>query len=161
MDKIRFDVAGINSEQNMYSYNTLYPLAAVTHISINDINLLSLVREAELPFATQMSYPDMAGGLYTGLKPSKMLWPSRHLLGDPEPQLEDEGKIVIYNCICGQVFCWSLLVRIVVGKTAVTWSDFEQPHRGPGSAAGHWRYDALGPFTFDRQQYESALEVLW
>jgi hypothetical protein len=36
---------------------------------------------------------------------------------------------------CGVIECWPLVAKITV-KEMVTWSDFEQPHRGPESAGG-------------------------
>ncbi len=40
-------------------------------------------------------------------------------------------------------------VRITLNKSTVIWSEFSQFHRD-------WKLD-LGPFTFDRKQYEAEL----
>jgi hypothetical protein len=48
-----------------------------------------------------------------------------------------------------------LLARVTTTPETVVWSDFEQPHR-----RGRWDYAQLGPFTFDRRQYEHAVEAL-
>jgi len=39
-------------------------------------------------------------------------------------------------------------------------SVFEQPHRRADHPAGRWGYEALGPFTFDRGQYEEELRAI-
>lgn len=69
----------------------------------------------------------------------------------------DGNAVLLMQCECGEVGCWPLLAKLEVTDTTVTWSDFQQPHRGPQSPAGWWRYDNLGPFSFDRVQYEAAL----
>jgi hypothetical protein len=59
---------------------------------------------------------------------------------------------------CGVIECWSFVAKITVNEEMVTWSDFEQPHRGPESVGGYWNYNQLVPFVFDRKQYEEALK---
>src|SRR5689334_6424066 len=53
------------------------------------------------------------------------------------------------------------VARSVVGRYAsaskkmtARWSDFQQPHRP------HWNYAALGPFVFDKVQYEETLALV-
>ena len=41
--------------------------------------------------------------------------------------------------------------RVLVGKNTVTWLDFKQPFRP------RWSYATLGPFVFDRAQYQAEL----
>lgn len=54
-----------------------------------------------------------------------------------------------------------MLVRIEVRSDVVTWSEFENPFRGGDDAepygAYHWDWSSVGPFTFDRLQYEAEL----
>jgi hypothetical protein len=59
-------------------------------------------------------------------------------------------KATVLGCTCGVTECWFMQARIEVGPGWVRWSDFGQFHRP------HWHY-GLGPFTFDRRQYESQL----
>jgi hypothetical protein len=125
-------------------------------ICINGRNLVELVREVELPFAAREGHPKIAGK-YVGLPASHLFLPSRHLLSDPAPLYESRGKTQVLGCKCGEAGCWPLFLRVNLGDKAVIWSDFEQPHRRSSSAASHWKYDQLGPFTFDRQQYEVAI----
>src|SRR5262249_43619925 len=108
-------------------------------------------------FAVAEDHPHLAGG-YQGLPASAVLPPSRHFLGEPnEDWFKYAEKIALYECECGCPGCWPFLARITVNRDTVKWSEFEQPHRGPHSVAGWWRYDDLGPYIFDRAQYVATL----
>jgi hypothetical protein len=138
------------------------------HIAINSRPLIELVRDAEEPWARaeylerlpELENPDefqFEPGDYHYLSASCLLLPSRELLGQPrapgfvlEPEDPRRDKATVLGCTCGIVECWFLQVRVQVLPTMVTWSEFGQFHRP------HWRYD-LGPFNFDRMQYESQL----
>jgi len=130
---------------------------AGVHIIINGRDLIEVIRGIELPFATREGHPRIAGA-YSGLPAHRVFLPSRHFLGEPEPIYSDgEGRTYVLECECGEPGCWPLAVRIQVGEREIVWHDFHQPHRGPDSKAGAWRYDALRSFTFDRQLYEQEL----
>jgi hypothetical protein len=134
-----------------------------TVISINGRDLRDIVREAELPHARAEGHADLAGS-YTGLPPELAFAPSRHLLGSAEPLYSDlvrtgkPTKTAVLVCECGEPGCWPLCVRIDVLEDVVRWGDFEQPHRS-AEARGEsgWTYETVGPFTFERSAYESAL----
>ena len=131
--------------------------ATGVQIIINGRDLIEIVRDIELPFATREGSPQIAGA-YSGLPSHRVFSPSRHFLGEPDPIYADgEGRTCVLECECGEPGCWPLAVRIELREREVVWSDFRQPHRGPHSNAGEWRYDALSSFTFDRQIYEQAL----
>lgn len=137
-------------------------------IRINGQSLLELVRVAESPCAAiefrarvaageDPATLSILAGLYLPLPTSMVLLPNRNLLDQPrEPGFEldagdpRQGKATVFGCTCGIIDCWFLQVRIELGEGWVRWSDFSQFHRD-------WRYD-LGPFTFERRQYESQLE---
>jgi hypothetical protein len=126
-------------------------------IRINGRRLVDLIRDVELPFALREGHATLAGA-YLGIPAMVAFLPSRHLLGEPAAGWDWEPEAVpVLQCDCEEPGCRPLLVRIAVGSATVTWSDFRQPHRGPQSRAGHWRYDTLPGFTFDRRQYEDAL----
>lgn len=129
-------------------------------ILINGRDLRDLVREVELPYRTAQGSPQYAGR-YAGLEAGYVLPPSRHFLGEPARQYRfvarDDAKTAVLQCICLEPGCWPLVAKIAVTEDEVVWSDFEQPHRGPDSRAGHWRYDALGPFAFSRPDYEAEI----
>lgn len=130
-------------------------------IYINNRRLIDMVREVELPYAVRENHPDIAGG-YMGLSPDIVFFPSPHFLGDHTEDFPYTTKTGILACeACGEIICWPLLVQIDVGEDTVIWHDFEQPHRKAGSVLGsllgHWQYERLGPFEFDKEQYLSAL----
>jgi hypothetical protein len=121
-------------------------------VLINGRNLVDVLREVELPFATREGKPDLAGD-YAGLPPEEVFLPSPRLLGEPATHYEGiEGKIAILGCVCGDVGCWPFLVKITLREDVVIWDGFEQPHRHA------WRYDEMRPFVFDRAQYFSAVD---
>ena len=124
------------------------------NIFVNGRNLVDMVREVELPFAAREGNPHLAGD-YVGLPVEAVLFPSRRLLGEPETYYDTDyldGKLAVLGCGCGEVGCWPLRVRISAMEGQVTWGDFEQPHRR------RWDHGALGPFVFDRGEYEAALQ---
>ena len=120
-------------------------------ISIDGTRLQDAVRDYEMPFAEREGHTNIAGG-YVGLDASVCDY--RMFLDDVDRDCGDEcDKSVLMECSCGCPGCWSFVARITLTDSTVIWSDFEQPHRGPDSAAGHWDYDGFGPFEFDRAQY--------
>jgi hypothetical protein len=133
------------------------PPEAEVAILVDGRDLLDAVREVERPFA-RAEGDEARAGKYAGMPAAAVAPPARHLLGEDE--WAEEGRVALYRCACGSEACWPLMARIEVDGGTVTWSDFRQPHRGPGSPAGRWRHDALGPFVFDRAQYDDALARL-
>jgi hypothetical protein len=126
-------------------------------VLINGRDLSDIVREIELPFALKEDSAEIAGA-YSGLPPEIAFLPSRHFFGEADAlHGDDEGQTFALVCDCGEPGCWPLSLRVDIGERKVIWSDFRQPHRGPTSKAGHWRYDALPRFTFERKAYEDAL----
>ena len=125
-------------------------------IYVDGRNFIDLVREVEQPFATREGHPDLAGA-YAGLPAEHVFAPSRHLLGQASIPYAWTDKVILLECECGEPGCWPLTAKVTVADETVTWSDFEQPHRGPTSRAGRWRYGGLGPFVFSRAQYEAEL----
>ncbi|MEV0582868.1 hypothetical protein [Nonomuraea sp. NPDC050310] len=132
---------------NVIQFEMVPPL----RILIDGRDLREHVRIVELPFATAEGKPDLAGS-YKGLSErDKVCWPSTHFLGRPLLQWLDDGDTVLLGCTCGEWECWPLTAQVQVGEETVTWSGFRNGHRAS------WDLGALGPFTFDREQYESAL----
>jgi hypothetical protein len=114
--------------------------AEVVRVFIDGSDLVDLVRPIELPFAAAEGHPEIAGG-YDGLLP-------RDWLELPE-QDGGDGRAALLACAgCGEPGCWPLRARVEVRSGSVTWSDFQQPHRPA------WSYASLGPFVFDRAQYD-------
>jgi hypothetical protein len=109
-------------------------------ILVDGRDLLELVRRIELPQATADGQPDLAAS-YEVLGPER--W-------EQLTDLDDDNRVAVFGCNCGVVECWPLRVRITVKNGTVVWSDFEQPNRA-------WEYLRLGPFVFQREQYEQAV----
>ena len=126
-------------------------------IIINGRELIEIVRDIELPFATREGHADLAGA-YSYFGPAITFLPSRHFLGEPVHSFADaDGRIYLLSCACGVPACWPLLAHVELREGTVVWRDFRQPYRGPHVKAGEWRYDGFGPFVFERQSYEQAL----
>jgi hypothetical protein len=118
---------------------------------VNGEDLLDLVREAEEPYA-QVDRQRHVAGAYLGLQPGWVLPPSRHFLGEPEAdEAIPEGKTILLGCNCGVPECSPLVARVTLTEDTVTWSELGNPN------FPSWVLDQLGPFTFNKTQYEAAL----
>jgi len=62
---------------------------------------------------------------------------------------ETSGEIYVLGCECGEVGCDPFTTVVTLGDDTVTWDAFAN-----GAGAG---YAALGPFIFEREQYEEAV----
>lgn len=112
--------------------------------------LRDLARVVERPFAAAEGKPELAGS-YAGLiADDRIRWPSRHFIGEPAEQWFYDGDTVLLGCVCGEAGCSPLTAHVLVRPTTVEWRDFRTGHRP-------WDLSALGPFEFDRSQYETAL----
>ena len=136
-------------------------------IIINDEPLIDLVRRIEQPFVQEefrqrveagedLKELHFLAGDYQYLPPSLVLLPCRNLLDNPrkpgfmlEPGDSRNGKATVLGCTCGVIDCWFLQVRISLKKDRIIWSEFGQFHRD-------WPYE-LGPFIYNRRQYETEL----
>ncbi|MCA9577670.1 MAG: hypothetical protein KC668_19685 [Myxococcales bacterium] len=137
---------------------------AGVRIEVSGKDLLDWVRDAERPHVERENAnrggEDPAYHLVPAdyLPPPQTLRTSRELFGEVpsvearsfvmEPSDRRLSKTTLLTCSCGVSECEFLLVRISVLPDVVVWSDFESFHRP-------WVYD-LGPFVFDRQEYEAA-----
>lgn len=163
----KLDNFKININPFFKTYSTQGKGLCVAEIYINNESLIELVRQAEEPFVKaeikqsqakgdeidEISFP---AGDYKYLPVSMVLLPSRNFLDEPwengfilEPDDPQIGKATVLDCTCGVTECWFMQVRIILNKSTVIWSEFGQFHRD-------WQLD-LGPFTFDRKQYEAEL----
>ncbi|MFI6222939.1 hypothetical protein ACIBEH_20465 [Nocardia salmonicida] len=95
-----------------------------------------------------------AGDAYGGLVPQFLRFESAvdHFHGSSP--LTAGKKIPVLACNCGELGCWPLLTRISLTGGLVVWDCFEQPYRTTRD------YTAFGPFLFDRNQYDKAVEGL-
>ncbi|MFF1543460.1 hypothetical protein [Streptomyces sp. NPDC058291] len=74
-----------------------------------------------------------------------------HFLSDSDSDSDADAPVPLLGCPCGLWFCWPLMARVTPAPTTVVWSSFRYPERE------HWGDLPLGPFTFDRAAYETAL----
>ena len=120
---------------------------------INGTDLIEQVRQLEMAAGK-----GRLAGAYAGIRRSNLRSVRSHFLGSPSPVHErEDGKIPVLGCACGIVACWPLHVRVTVAHDVVTWDGFDPPfHRDP-SGEMFRRYDAFGPFRFDRDRYEAEL----
>ena len=122
-------------------------------ILINGRSLVELAKAHEQPYADAEGHPDIAGG-YEGMSPSDLCSGD-----DGLANIEGSRRVQVLQCDgCYEPGCWPLTCRVEVGADRVIWSDFVQPYRDSGDSP--WKYDGLGPFEFDRKQYEAALAML-
>ena len=131
----------------------------VVAIEIDGMSLIDLVREIEMPMATNEGAPNIAGA-YMGIAAMNHLPPSQHFLGVHDRPVRDDAKTDVLWCRdCGEPGCWPLNVSISTDGDIVTWSEFEQPHRRGTNGNPPWVYDEFGPFVFRIKQYRDALEA--
>lgn len=128
-------------------------------IRINGRSLIDLVRPVELPFRTIEGHPEKAGD-YGWLHPFAC-----EIFVEP-----DEHETHLLGCTCGEADCWPIFGRITKTPNTVQWHSFYNPFRlekylskvncDDGRIFIPWDYAALGPFEFDRKQYEEAIATV-
>ncbi|WP_278264236.1 hypothetical protein [Nocardia sp. AG03] len=95
-----------------------------------------------------------AGDAYGGVIPEFFRFHSATALFHGSSGLTSDQKTPVLACSCGVVGCWPLLARISLTGDLVVWDSFEQPFRTTRD------YTAFGPFLFDRDQYDDAIDRL-
>lgn len=130
------------------------PDAVTVEIVIDGKPLMDYVRDAESASATKEGHPNLAGK-YSGL-PWEVI-PTDLPLGQATGiwrvlEASQGERVPVLVCDCGEPGCWPLMATIEITADRVTWSDFRQPHRRD------WDHSRLGPFSFDKAQYFTALE---
>lgn len=98
-----------------------------------------------------------AGYGYVGLDPKHILVPYSNILIQPDKSesylKEENGKILIARCEgCGEALCGGFAIRITVAENRVIWDQI-----------GYWHdtrvEGVIGPFEFDRKEYEQMLRI--
>lgn len=113
-------------------------------IYINGERFIDIIAKDERGFG----YQESMCGSYIGLPPHAILLPERTFIDlESNLYLDDDGRVHTLACgDCGLSECWTVPVKITAEENTVTWSDF-------GLKTGK-----VGPYTFDRAQYEHALD---
>ena len=117
-------------------------------IFINDKSLIDLVKQVELPMAAANNEEGIAGA-YAPLTLDDL---HEELCADNGNEHKSK-QVTLLGCTCGIVDCWPLKAKVEQSENLVIWYGFSNPYR-------NWNYDNLGPFVFDKNQYEYALERL-
>ena len=143
MDTVRFSITRAAPGSDLGDEVTIH---------VNDRLLQELAAEVERPWARAEGKPSLAGS-YAGLQTSADRDWTGHFLTDPREVWFEEGDTVLLGCECGEWGCWPLTANVAVTETTVRWSA-SATGTGSGTSA------AWGPFEFDRQQYDAALEAL-
>ena len=121
-------------------------------VVVNGRDLADIVGEIERPLVERDGSAPSIAGSYSGYTTAQLDDTiSRHFLGSASSHLYcgPEGKTALLDCECGSPGCWTLMARVTATEDTVTWSQFEQVHRG-------WSYDDFS-LMFDRAQYDAAL----
>jgi hypothetical protein len=142
MDRIAFKLT--QAESN--------PAAETVLIIVNGEPLESLARVVEMPYAKAEGQLNLAGD-YAPLTLFDISADVNHFLTKPVATWFEDGDAVLMGCPCGEWGCWPLSVKIEVNEATVVWSQFRNGHRD-------WDLSSLGPFTFERTEYEVALQAL-
>jgi hypothetical protein len=121
-------------------------------ILVNGRRLEDLARIVEMQYAVAEDKPNLAGD-YEPLAPADFSSDPTHFLGHPRASWFEDGDTVLMGCPCGEWACWPLTVRVEVTPVTVRWHDFRTGHRD-------WDLSELGPFVFDRRDYEAALQAI-
>ncbi|HMK46936.1 MAG TPA: hypothetical protein VK436_09950, partial [Methanocella sp.] len=122
----------------------------IIEIKINGSSLINIIRETE----SRQSEPRN----YEGLSVLTSLYPSKHLLDDPHPYYPAKygGRIPVLRCVCGDLDCNPMYVKISVTDKDITWSDFFNPWETTEWRSNPVDYSSLR-FVFEKSQYESEL----
>lgn len=130
----------------------LAPEGGCLRIEVDGVPLEEHARRAELRSAKADRQEHLAGA-YAGLtRIDAVRWPSRHFLGSPALPGIDNGTVLL-GCDCGDWGCWPLTAQVDLTPTTVTWHHFRNEHRPT------WNHTTLGPFKFNRPQYEASLQT--
>jgi hypothetical protein len=123
----------------------------VLDIRVNGSRLQEIVRTVEASQANEDDEEDVPGG-YMGLHPRPDTFAIQRLLGTPTVHTTGgtSKRTTLLRCTCGEVECWPLEADVEVTERTVTWSNFHSPKE-------EWDLSSIGPFVFDRHQYEDSL----
>lgn len=131
----------------------------VVDIVINGRNIREIVYEVESANLIREGKEPTTGG-YELLEPDFVFLPYRNFLGEPDrtlyPYMVDDGRVPILRCVCGDIDCGPVYVRITLEGGRVVWSEIGNPAKEPDYCEKPWDYSSLH-FVFDREQYMSEL----
>lgn len=131
-----------------------HPTALVWGIRVDGTDLRALTARA----TRELWRPELEDQFEEGeqeRESAELIWRGHGGLGVGEfgegSFLEAAAGAPLLGCPCGLWACWPLMARLTTTPTMLTWSSFHYPEREG------WGELPLGPFTFDRETYETAL----
>lgn len=86
------------------------------------------------------------------MRATEAMWPGHRLwTDDPSPhgELGEDERRVVLVCVDGLTGCGGATATVRLGEQVVEWSDFRTVPEG--------RETSLGPFAFNRKNYDAAL----
>jgi len=142
-------VDAIEFKLETYTYRNFGSQSGVVPI-VNGVPLREIVRNL---FGNLMG---QHAGMQTGMRADEVLgFGSGYFLGKSKHRMwRRKDTIGVLACSCGISECWTLETPIKIDKNTVSWPSFGQPDRPRLS------FEGLGPFVFDRPQYEEAVSDL-
>ena len=160
MDKIKFELGWYCDEDFGFGF-------PIIDIYINDSKLLDIVTKVERENARRLGLD--FGGNYTGVWATPYVVEGDHFLGFA-PLGQPKYHTWVLNCTCGNPGCWDILAFIEADNETVRWRDIVNPWLVNGLPT-HWHtekpeyflafdYSSIGPYIFDRRQYENALNQI-
>ena len=121
----------------------------VVEIIIDGKKLIDVVREIEIPYATEEGHLDLAGA-YGHIPPSFLY---ADLLDATTDAGLDNSLVYLFCCDdCGEPSCWSVVFKVKEEENFIYWYGFEHAHRKD------WNYNLT--YKFERSAYEQALQKL-
>jgi|SRR5690606_7583408 len=144
MNKIEFKIEKKNNRDWEAEYEAV-------RILIDGKDLIDRLREFEKPFAKKEN-SDVAGS-YEGMPPQNLY---ENLTEEP---IYENNKIAILECTCGCEGCWDFLIEVKENENIITWTNFENNHRGRESH-NFWDYSSFKDLKFDKKEYQQNIKKL-
>lgn len=160
MDKIKFSLGIYYEEDTGYNFWTI-------DIFINNRKLLDIVMEVERENAKHMGLE--FGGGYASLEANPYYLQDDYFFGN-KSNGQSKPIVWVLGCSCTFPECWGVQAAIGANSEIVCWSDIVNPWLVNGLPSiwdtvspedfVAFDYSSIGPFVFDRHQYDHALTAL-